>query len=458
MKKILDNKHYILLIISLIFIYTILLLLSRDLDQYFEIASGRDILSGNFYYSTALNRPVVIQQWLYSVIMVFFDGFGYIGNITLVFIQNTILWYVSYIFIYRKTNSNKKAILYPLLAMVLCAQYMINIRPQIITMIIIIIQFIILDIYKETNNKKYLFIMFPLLILAANFHQAVFLYHIFILAPYYVISIRNKKLDWTLIWFTPFYILCSLLTPYGINGFTYIYKALSSDTFDLVNIIEIRPLSYKNIMFTISVICIAYTIYLIYLHKSNIQLNFFVFSIFLLSLTSARHMSLLYIPVILVLIEYKNNTKLNTYLVYLLSLMFFICVWAIGMRFDQRINRINLDINTNLMEKDAKIFNYMDYGGFLEYNGYTNIALDTRPELYSKEELNNQNALIYGFIYEDDTQKMVDDNYIYDIAYEYDYIILKPISYANRILDNKFDKIYESKDTIIWKNNNILGE
>lgn len=215
------KRSAILILICCLVLYIPLLLLSQDGDMYFTITSGKDLLNGNFNtLSHVRNNPAIIQQWLYAVLLAKFDGFDYIGNIIFVLLQNILLWVISGIFIYNKTNDKNKTILGPIILTLLLKNYIINIRPETITLILIILELLFIDKYKETANMIYLALVIPILVLSANMHQAIFLYHIYVLIPYYI---NNKQLDWKLILATPIYILCSLCTPYGVDGSLYIY-------------------------------------------------------------------------------------------------------------------------------------------------------------------------------------------------------------------------------------------
>ena len=198
MKNDLRNKvFFIFLLISCSLLYIVLLSKSLDNDMYFEIMSGRDLLTGNFSTATHLgNFPILVQQWLYAVTLAIFDKLGYAGIIGLVFLQDSILWALSSVLIYRKTKDKKLAVLGSFFAILFCHNYMINVRPQIITVILLVAELLLLDIYKEKHKFRYLLCIIPILILAANFHQAVFLYHIMILVPFYI---DKRYIDYSLV-------------------------------------------------------------------------------------------------------------------------------------------------------------------------------------------------------------------------------------------------------------------
>lgn len=463
-EKIKKNYSTYLLIFFSIILYIVLLLGSQDNDMFFEIMSGRDLLNGNFKTATHLdNFPIIVQQWLYSVCLAIADNFGYIGHISIVLLQNLILILVSYIFLYKKTNNKKLSLFAPFFAILYCSEYMINIRPQIITMILLVSELIILEKYKETKKMNYLFLLFPLLILAANFHQGIFWYHIMILAPYYVKKNTENKtsIDWKLLFITPFLSLCSFCTPYGLDGFLYIFRTFLSKTFMLYNINELDPISIKSFVGIKLLIIIIITISLIYNHKSNIFINIYVFGITLLSLISTRHISVLYIALLFIIcvidIKKLNTNFIKNGITFLITLLSIILINnAYDIRTTDYINITNI-----IEDKDAKIYNTaMDIGGYLEYCGYTKIRIDSRCDTFSEEISGVENvnleqySLTKGYLIDKNlTVSFASNEDLLNMIEDYDYLIAKKYDYINRVVinENNWKLIYSDNNYEIYE-------
>lgn len=465
MKKIYQHlsKNIILYLFTFsgILLYILFLFSSQDNDMFFEIMSGRDLLNGNFKTASHLNNfPIIVQQWLYAVCLALFDKLGYFGHISIVFIQNIILYIVSIIFVYNKTKNKKLAIYGSFFSILFCHGYLINIRPQIITMILLVIELIILDKYKNHNqNIKYLFLLIPILILSANFHQAVFLYHIMILIPYYID--KDYYIDWKLVSITSIFILCSLCTPYTINGSLYIFRTFLSKTYSLFNIKELES---TNILSTIGIrliLLVSLTIWYIYKHKSNIYINTYVFIISLLTLINVRHFSVIYIAVLFVMCNIDLKKLCNTY-VYIIFSCLMILSFIEGSVKSTDIYNYYGNVANIIEDKDATIYNSaMDLGGFLEYNGYTKVKVDSRCEAFSKENsgIDNVNydlvAVSTGYkVDKDFNYSLMSDNEILNIVIDYDYIIASNLDYINRIAidENGWNKIYTDNNYTIYKN------
>lgn len=468
--KIYKNGLFIVLIGLGILFYIVKLLGSQDNDMYFEIVSGNDLLNGNFSTATHLgNIPIIVQQWLYAVCMAIFDKLGYIGDILFVLVQNIILWVVSSIFIYQKTNDKKKAILGSFFATIYCYNYMINIRPQIITVILIIVELLFVEHYKKTKDIIWLIPSIPILCLASNFHQAVFLYHLFVLIPYYIdtktIDEQTKiSIDWKLVFMSIIYVACSLVTPYGIDGALYIVRTFQSKALDTTAIMEVASLSIKSFIGVKLLILVSIVIWNIYKHKSNRFVNFYTFSIFILALVSARHISILFIAVMFI-ICYIDFSELSNNYVYGI-----ICFLLINLCLTYSTHIRNYSDNFGIIgeiikDKDAKIYNSaMELGGWFEYCGYTNVKFDARPELFSEEMCGEPNLLqdyrtmILGTKYDNEQKATIlaDDEYILSIVEDYDYVVIKTNSYFNRIANKQWHSIYSSNLYVVWENDKFI--
>ena len=457
--KICKYAPLVLLIACSIFLYIILLLGSEDNDMYFEIMSGRDILNGNFKTATHLdNFPVIVQQYGYAILLALFDKLGYFGHILLVVIQHIILYALSYIFIKNKTNNKKLALISPYILILVLNNYMINIRPQIITVITIVAELILIEKYKSTKQNKYLFFVIPVLILAANLHQGVFLYHIFVLIPYFINSTKNMKqcLDLKLMLITPIYVLCSFCTPYFADGAFYTIKTLLSDAYKIVPINELMSMPILSVIGVVFMLSIAYTMYLLYNRRLTIHTAFYTYSIFILSLINIRHVSILYIAGLFIICSI-DTSKLSKVLgafayggISLICLIFIIIYVPRVHSYDKNFG----DIANIIEDKDAKIYNSAsDTGGFLEYNGYTKITFDSRYEIWAKTHCGLDNILENLYIVKSgyNNKELIEDDKILDIVEDYDYMITLKDDYINKIANTEWEKIFNNKQYVIWK-------
>lgn len=448
----------------MLILYVILLLKSQDNDMFFEIMSGRDIINGNFHTVSHLNNfPIVVQQWLYAVCLAIADRFGTVGDVLFVLIQNIILYFVSATFIMIKTHDKKKAFIGSIVAILICSDYMVNIRPQIITVICLLSQLIFIELYKKKKSIKYLLPIFPILILSANMHQAVFLYHGLVMVPYFY---KKEKpfLDWTLICFTPLFMACSLLTPYGIDGSLYIVKTFTSNAFNVISINELLPISIKDYAGVKLTLIIGFTIYYIYKHKSNYFVNYYVFTIAILALLNFRHISILFIPVVFLICCVDEFHKLNNTFMYGCISLICVAVSFLYIKFTDDIKYNYGNVADAIEDKNAPIYNVaMDLGGWLEYNGCTKIKIDSRCEAFSEEIsgvphiLEDYFALSQGYWAESDGgYSLVTDDEVLALVDDYTYVVAKKNQYVNRTMDRNTDTwtlIFDDNKYTVYQHN-----
>lgn len=463
-KKVLEKGILIISLICMLVLYFVMLFRSQDNDLFFEVVSGRDLLQGNFSTASHLNNfPIIVQQWLYSVILSLFDRLGYVGHILFVFIQNVILWLLSGCFIYRKTKNKFLSIIAPVLMTLICFDYMINIRPQIITMITLVVVILILDIYRENKSIKYLIILLPILVLAANFHQAVFLYHIFVMVPF--LLTEKNKIDFKLLIFTPIYVLCSLVTPYGIDGALYIFRTFQSDTYDMFKIGELSSIDITSIYGIRYAAILVLTIWLVHTKRSNRFINFYVLSISVLSIMACRHSSITFIELLLivVVIDFEHLKICKGFLYGLITTLCIpgIILFSPNCIFDL-CNGYG-DVAEVIEDKDSLIYNSaVDVGGYMEYKGYTKLLMDSRSEAFSKEIcgdesiLNNLYITKKGYKIVDGNTVLASDEEILSVLKGYEYVLSVPLDKLNIVVEGDWIKLYDDGNYIIWKNPDIV--
>ena len=448
----------ILIISFLLLTYVnMLILYSFNLDQYFMIAGGNDILNGYLTYNTHLHINYVQQQWLYSLIFALVDNiFGNIGILVFTAIQDAILWYLSFIFLKKKLKSNFWSTIIPIIFMILNFFYIINNRPQTITLICLLGEILILEKYKETKNWKFLFSLIPVLILLANVHQSVYLYCGIIAMPY---MLEGKKLDWKVIFSGILMLPISLCTPYGINGALYIFKAIINGQ-KLIKIAEMQPLSSNIELFIYICIAIITVVILNYFKKSNKFINFYMLLTIFMTILTIRSIMIIYIPLLFIARQINfsilSNIKvfkesLITTIILSIFTVFFVynAPKLIYMPINLEIDLINHYNELNI-SKTANIYNVPDCGSLLEYYDY-NTFLDTRPDAY--DYINMQRFNIYNMIDAGvDENGYSSDEDILKEAAKFEYLITYNNSKISKIYKNmKHEPLYTNNKYSIYK-------
>lgn len=467
------NKTLVRFVLILLFVsvYTYFLLNCQDNDMYFLISTGRNILKNGILYTnpnSVLDIDIINQQWLYCIIIALFDKLGLIGHLLFVFIQNILLVTVSSVFLYKKTKNIDYSIFSSLFILCINCNYMINIRPQIITMILLISHILILEKYNETNNKNWLILLILIGILEANLHGSVFIYHLFISLPY--IFEKKLKIDLNILIFTILMIPTILINPYGIHMLEYTFKSIFANTFKYVSIIELQPTIITSIKGLPIVVIIFLYIFLISKKNINKQIVIYTTIIVLASLLIYRNITLLFLPYMFVfekLYDYKQVIKkiFNRIFLIYLSLITVALILTIILNFNT-FNKLSnnhkdnyLPLLENITNKNSTIYTDFNTGGLVHYYGFNNVFIDARPEIYLKALNNKKDILIdYSISY---YGKNLYTNEYYSITeihnllkqYDFEYILCYQHSIMNRVCESLDDYSYiETKNGVtLWK-------
>lgn len=444
----------IILWISLCLVYVMFLIHSQDSDIYQMIANGREILANGFLYknpASIIGIAIINQQWLYCVLLALVDKFGYFGHIGFVFIQNVILVCLASYLINKKIQNKNAAGIIAMLVLVLSNGYMINIRPQIITMCLLLSHIIILD--KAQKDKLWLSFIPIIIILEANLHGAVVLYHVFISIPY---LISNKKINFAVLLSTLAIFPLMAVNPYGIDGALYTFKALFNDTFKYISIIELQPIKIFNFYCISFIITALGFIYLLYKKKVNKQLVFYTLVILALCIYQTRNLSLIMIPLIYIFIELYNEIryiKFNSIIICMACILLDL-VLLLGLVSTTNFDKREIESNTtpvklvNLIEdKDANIFTEFNNGGYAQYMGCKHVFIDARPELYTDSGiLKDYSILLNGF--DPITNEYYSMNALHLIIKKYDfkYIMCCKTGMLNRVCETYKYQLIDQDD------------
>lgn len=407
------NPLKVCLVLVLLSIYFVELCKSQDADMFWIIANGKEILQNGILRTnptSIVEISIVNQQWLYCVITALFDKFGYIGHIGFVFIQDCLLICLASYWLNSKIHDKYKSVVLSIGIMTICG-YMINIRPQVITMCLLIAHMIILD--KAQENKKWYLFTIPIIILEANLHGALFLYHGILVVPY---LIKNKKINWYAFASAVSIIPLSLINPYGFGMIQYAINALTSPAFKYVIITELLPTSPLTTYSWNILLGLGLFIICAFMRKLNFKTIWYSTIILILSMHQVRHTSVLYLPLLVMCGQIFENLKLPEFkflqnkdirlvsnlLVFIATIFMcfasFVCIYYPQYDIRYKDNQMSsYTLSQKIENKDAKILSNFNNGGYLEYVGFNKVMIDQRPEIYVENDvLKDWSILTYG--------------------------------------------------------------
>lgn len=228
-----------------------------DTDVFYIIATGNYILSHGAPHTnpfiTTSGVPVAIQNWAYCAMTAWVQqSFGTAGLFIL-----TILMIVGVYLVVRslvvKTVTDPWARLICTVILTNLFGYL-NLRPEILTFLLIILELYGIEKYQKTGKKRYLG-MIPVAMLAeVNFHASYWIMHLIVLLPYlvkfpckrvtqtYMTGEMRRTLVFTAILSMP----VLLVNPYGLENVTYVFDAMTSGALKLMKISELLPLALND--------------------------------------------------------------------------------------------------------------------------------------------------------------------------------------------------------------------
>lgn len=151
-----------------------------DNDMWFILATGRRIVERGIPYvnpfSVYKGMAFVAQQWLICVIHWLAWSVGGMVGMGVVMLAMCVLLLLSMAFVTRETMQGK-AWAFPTLCVaavtIICTSSYMSFRPQMVTMVLMLVTIGIMERYRHTNDARTLAWLIPLMILHANTHMSM---------------------------------------------------------------------------------------------------------------------------------------------------------------------------------------------------------------------------------------------------------------------------------------------
>ena len=409
-----------------------------EVDMYFILPEGKYILQTGTLPDT--NRfivddsQLVIHQWLYAVICaLFFYSFNE-SSVTLYFLivlQIALLLFIMYKYcrLYFK-NTHFELCVYVVLFL---SPYFHSIRPELITIIIMLLEIYCFEKYKITGKSKWLFILPLVIILMVNFHAIMWPMIYAILLAYMVPSVLPKVYNSDNIKLNvPFGI--SILLSFvciGLNPYGYAVIPLIANTMRISNLFssyvsELRPFSffivnmirggYSGVVVTYVALITLSVILIIICFIKRVKLNsstLYLYCGFTLMLfMNIRNSMFFVVGLALLLCSIIRLLEANSFLdnvrnnftitfkekwlnhllcacvcIFSMFVVIFSVFWCI-VSYNSKFEDMYLSTHTttdvidflNESPLDGTIFSLFDYCSYLEHHGFDNLYMDVRME------------------------------------------------------------------------------
>lgn len=391
-----------------------------DSDMYFMIASGREILANGILYENVWHMDpgygIVVQQWLYDVVLALVDTAGTRGFAGFVLCEYALLAFLAWRLFRRSGASLGISALFLAAVSLFFREYIFSIRPQTVTIILLLLTAMCLEKWAERDDWLWLLPLPFLTLLEINLHGAMWPFHFCIVAAYLIPLPFPKGQDFR----EAKYAICHLrnlgvtllamigslfLNPYGLDGIAYVFRSYTSGCFDVLYVGEMSSaylFSTAGLCLLIGVGFVAICSRLGTLRTGTVNM-FLGFG--LATALSYRNYMLLVLPFLFLFrdlydgckdrvagIDFRKSLVRSTAPALLLldACAFLMAIGTIG-----SAGWVDADSTTApsfydnvvafLKSEDAqedRVFAAFEIGSLLEYHGFTNIYTDNRPEVY----------------------------------------------------------------------------
>lgn len=432
--------------------------------MYFLIASGKEIVTNHSVPLTNVwtidsSSNIILQQWLYDVFIYLFGQYDFAGLVSFVLIQLVCFVIILWHFLGLK-NINKYLRAFFIFTIVIFNQiYVFSIRPELVTLSLLLLECIVLEKYSTTKKWTYLLWLVPIMLLEMNLHGSMWPIHFAILLAYCVpafylpntenVSIKCGK--WLSIIIPMLGIL--FVNPYGIDGILYIIKSFKADTFDYINVVELQDATFLSgpgvsILIALAFIVVCYRLKVLTSTTLNITLGFCLLAAYAIRNNMFMVISYAfllrdlstYLTVEQATVNWRKDVK-NYFWPILVALNLFLMIFIIP-RFGEfcksdisEVSQSFEEIYNNIQEnynEDMHVFTGFNVGAYMEYRGMKNVYMDARPELYTSVFTGDKNILrdyslycVYGFNNKDKTQLATREEMDkWFASYDFDYVIL----------------------------------
>lgn len=231
-----------------------------DTDVFYIISTGNYILFHGIPHTnpfiTTPGMPIIIQNWAYCVMIAWVKrslGTAGLFILTILMIAGVYLVVRSLV---AKTVTDPWVRLICTVILTNLFGYL-NLRPEILTFLLIILELYGVIKYRQTGKRRYLG-MIPVTMLAeVNFHASYWVMHLIVLLPYlvmfpykrvaqtYMIGKMRRTLILTAILSMPFL----FMNPYGLENATYVFDAMASGALKLMKISELLPFALNDLTY-----------------------------------------------------------------------------------------------------------------------------------------------------------------------------------------------------------------
>lgn len=193
-----SKKRTDIFLISVILILVVLFITKIQLinDDYYMMANWREVLKNGFYTKDALSMHhtyrASVEKWLSCALLYYIYHAWHITGIYAV--MSGIICLIAFLIyrVYFYTSGNQFLALSFTIIVLTMSQLFFQVRPQVVTCVILLLEVLCLEHFMKDGKRKYLFILPVLSWLEMQFHSTIWPCFFMVLVPY-LLDFRVKQ-------------------------------------------------------------------------------------------------------------------------------------------------------------------------------------------------------------------------------------------------------------------------
>ena len=449
---------YLLFILPILFFF--LINMSREMDIWFLLSHGREVLNNGFPHTefltfhTGLN--FIMQQWLSSVI--FYIIYNYLGNLGLyifIFIINGLIMFFLYkLCLLISGNKIFASVLITVISDLLLELLFIIPRPQIFCILILIIELYSLELFIKNKSNKSIYFIILLSVLLINLQCSTWPILFIFMGPYLAellykfIKNHDKRLYKLIIVFI-ISLLVGFINPYGLDAMTYFMRSYGISYINEF-VFEMKHVGFKDgLTRTFSIFLIVYSIviyFIIIINRKKVSIHqiLFLLGTTFMAYLNLRNISLFIISTLpfissyISIIDGKDKViPIKSYIVFTIVILVMIISSLVNKDY---IIKSNNDKIVEYLDKNAskniKLFTNYNDGSYYEFYNYK-VYIDTRAEVFLKAN-NKKEDILLEYINLISGKSDIDS---FLNKYNFDYLVVSKKEFLYDKLNNS--KLYE---------------
>lgn len=470
MQKTIYNDFYrkCILVMAVIIPLAILFVLPLDIDTPFLLNSGRYILSNGLYttepFSCFDGLTFMFQQWGTDV---YFYALYQLGGTFLLScglaITYLMMCYVAYQLFLLVSYGNKTNATISLVVFILAISPYITARPQISSVLIVLLMLYCLEKYIQDEKYRTLFFLPLLSVIEINLHAAVWwILPCFLFLYLFSFKIRpedsgllkricvEKYKKSPILLSLAAVMITSLVNPYFIDAPMYLLKSFTRSNYSSMIGELAKPTLLISVFVVFSLLIVFY-----YMMQHSISMHIAVLLLATFAAYIMSYRNIIYFAPVIGL-AFSNVLRYHQFQipdfihrmlaiscsVVIMAVTLFMCVQLMNApQYDGNLDQIQEYFYENVETENTKIGTDMPIGNFLEFDGYR-CGIDGRMEIYLKSMNDTYDYypeyidFIHGAYYKDYLDK-----------YQFDYLVY-PYSFAcigNLMHDEEYELVLITK-------------